>query len=56
LDQADSIWADVDRIRRAGADGAAEAFGLGRLIGRDLVLTARHVLETKDGRALGDDG
>jgi hypothetical protein len=53
---ADAIWADVARVRLQDASGRQVAFGSGRLIGLDLVLTARHVAETDAKIALPDDG
>jgi hypothetical protein len=56
MDRVMSIWADVARIRLEDASGQQLAFGSGRLIGTDLVLTARHVVETEEGVALPDEG
>jgi hypothetical protein len=60
------LWADVARIRvelskqDCSCLGISERegtfFGSGRLIGRNLVLTARHVLESERGIALPSDG
>jgi hypothetical protein len=57
------LWADVARLRleltkqdcaRLGISGYF--FGSGRLIGRNLVLTAKHVLESSTGISLPDEG
>ena len=63
---AQQLWADVSRIRieltaqdsrRLGlSDRELTSFGSGRLIGRNLLLTARHVLESTGGVALPDKG
>ena len=59
---AEHLWADVARVRLQPIEndrlqhGANYAFGSGRLIGHNLVLTARHVLETADGVPLPDIG
>jgi hypothetical protein len=63
---AEHLWADVARVRlkltnddctQLGFSGGEQSFfGSGRLIAPDLVLTAKHVLETRDGMALPDAG
>jgi hypothetical protein len=63
---AEGLWADVARIYIELDDAHRSEFGIskndaisfgsGRLIGRNLVLTARHVLETKSGARLPDKG
>lgn len=54
--QVGSIWANVARILLQDKSGKQLSFGSGRLIGRDLVVTARHVLETADRQPLDDQG
>jgi hypothetical protein len=56
MDQVGSILADVARILLQDKSGKQLSFGSGRLIGRDLIVTARHVLETADGQQLDDQG
>jgi hypothetical protein len=63
---AEHLWADVARIlielseqdcvRLGIPERGVTSFGSGRLIGRNLVLTARHVLESKTGIALPNEG
>jgi Trypsin-like peptidase domain len=56
------LFADVVRIRGDRGDPpdplgrSGTSFGSGRLIGRNLVLTSRHVLEDESGAALGNQG
>ena len=63
---AEHLWADVARIlielseedcQRLGIrEQGLTSFGSGRLIGRNLVVTARHVLESTSGIKLPDEG